>query len=129
MRAKFLWVAALAAAVGYHSAPAEGAIIPVLEQVNPVSGGFQFTYEVDLQPDQRIDPTGRNPHFFTIYDFYGYVDGSAGSLSPDWVVSVQDVGVTPTQLLPFDDPLIPNITWTYVGDTVLGAGSDALDSL
>src|SRR5690606_16371764 len=42
---------------------------------------------------------------------------------------VQDVGVTPTQLLPFDDPLIPNITWTYVGDTVLGAGSDALDSL
>jgi hypothetical protein len=64
--------------------------------------------------------------YFTIYDFGGYVPGTAGvgATSPDpsyaafWKFSSAMVGPTPGLLTPVDNPKIPNLTWTYQGPPI-----------
>jgi hypothetical protein len=82
------------------------------------SGPFTYTYDVSLQPNSALVPGGggvNSVDFFTIYDFNGYVPGSAalGSLT-GFTIIAQNVGINPaTQTPPVDNPGIANITFTY----------------
>ena len=108
---------------------ANGDIIPTLNPGAPVatSGGFLWNYSANVTVDQKIT-TG---DYFTIYDFGNsaasglpmFVPGS--NLQPaGWTFSSSLVGPTPNLVNPSDDPLIPNLTWTYTGTTpIIGAAS------
>jgi hypothetical protein len=58
--------------------------------------------------------------FFTIYDFAGYISGSCSSPA-GWTCTAQNLGFTPDDVVPTDDPNIVNITWAHTtGPTILG---------
>jgi hypothetical protein len=85
--------------------------------VTPVSGGlFRFDYFVDITRGERV----KYGDYFTIYDFTGFVAGSATGPT-GWKFSSSNLGVTPSGLLlpGADDPAIPNLTWTWKGLTDL----------
>jgi hypothetical protein len=114
----------LFATFGAREARADS-IIPELFGVFPTGGGdFTWVYEVTLTDDERLDSASPWPHFFTIYDFAGFIPGSQASTNPDWTPSSANVGPTGFGTLPADDPTIPNITWTWtpavVPQTVVG---------
>jgi hypothetical protein len=52
--------------------------------------------------------------FFTIYDFVGYVAGSA-TAPPGWEVQVALIGLTNATQAPTDSPSIVNLTFVYIG--------------
>ena len=96
------------------------------------SGPYTWNYQFDVSGDQiaTIGPApASNPvppdqiptlnvgSFLTIYDFFGYVAGSCSGPS-GWSCTAQNVGFTPSDTVPTDNPNIPNITWAYTG----GAG-------
>jgi hypothetical protein len=98
-------------------------IIPNNTLITPAGSNFIWTYNAQLTAGQNAFagpiPAG-NPvsnleyttgSFFTIYDFAGYVAGSAAGPA-GWTATVQDVGFRPSDVLPVDNASIPNITWT-----------------
>ncbi len=104
--------------------PAKANLLPFLSSVVPdASGNTTFDYSVSLSNDERMDGAGSgNVAFFTIYDFAGYVPGTAVAPA-GWTVTVQDLGITPPHLIVPDDPTVANLTFTYVGSaTVIGTG-------
>jgi len=116
--ARLLTLAVLAALAG----PATAGLLPVSVTVQPEAGNFRWTYSVVLPTDMKL----QSGNFFTIYDFAGYVPGSAtvSSTSPDssfadfWSVSTTNVGPTPDRLNPQDDPNTTNLTFRYNGPTI-----------
>jgi hypothetical protein len=122
------WIARLFAAAFIAagvSAEAQAGLLPVSVSVQPEAGNFRWTYSVVLPTDMKL----QSGSYFTIYDFGGYVAGSANLSSPfpdnsalaNWSLSTSNVGPTPNRLNPQDDPNTPNLTWTYNGPT-LGPG-------
>jgi hypothetical protein len=116
--ARLLTLAVLAAFAG----PATAGLLPVSVTVQPEAGNFRWTYSVVLPTDMKL----QSGNFFTIYDFAGYVPGSASvsSTSPDpsfadfWTVTTSNVGPTPDRLNPQDDPATTNLTFRYNGPTI-----------
>jgi hypothetical protein len=93
-------------------------IIPNQNNITASGSNFTWTYDAVLSPDQDVVSNS----FFTIYDFAGYVGGSATTSIAGWTPTVQNVGVTPSLVAPTtDDPNIVNITWTYSGSLLTGA--------
>ena len=96
------------------------------------SGPYVWTYDLSLASDQNVNsgtaptvnPVPRNilgaGGFFTIYDFAGYVSGSCTGPT-GWTCTAQDLGFTPSDVLPNDSAAIVNLTWAYTsGPTLLG---------
>ena len=119
------WIARLFAAavvVAGVTAPAKAGLLPVSVSVQPEAGNFRWTYSVVLPTDMKLQAGS----YFTIYDFGGYVAGTASLSSPfpddsalsKWSMAINNTGPTPNRLNPQDDPNIPNITWTYNGPTI-----------
>lgn len=94
------------------------------------SGPYVWTYNLQLSPDQNAvsgpAPT-TNPvsnldltfgSMFTIYDFDGYVSGSCSGPS-GWQCTAQNVGFTPIDVLPVDNPGVVNLSWVYTSGPVL----------
>ncbi len=83
----------------------------------PDGANFKWTYTASLLNGQLRAGEG----IITIYDFRGYVGGTAFAPA-DWSFSSSLVGTTPADLAPvgvlFDDPTIPNLTWSYTGANV-----------
>jgi len=79
---------------------------------------YRFTYAVTLPSDSVLRPGD----YFTIYDFDGFVPGSAvadGSIySADWAFSSLNQGPTPPGVGPVDNPATANLTWTYNGAVI-----------
>ena len=92
---------------------ARAGLIPTLVTVYPnADGTFRWTYAVTVTSDVNVN----NGDYFTIYDFAGGIAGS--DVEPaNWALSFQNLGKTPSQTNPNDDPAIPNYTWSYAGDT------------
>lgn len=99
------------------------------------TGPYTWTYDLQLSKDQNVNsglaPTSNPvPHinlnlagFLTIYDFAGYVTGSCSGPA-GWACTAQNVGFTPDDVIPTDDPNVVNITWAYTsGRTLLGQPS------
>jgi hypothetical protein len=99
-------------AVGAGTAHAH--VLPSLESVTTDGPNFKYTYDVQLDALQRLE----DADYFTIYDFAGYVPSSIVAPA-GWSASVQLVGVTPSDVLPVDDPGLWNLTWTRTGGEVL----------
>ena len=110
-------------------------IIPNNTLITPAGSNFIWTYNAQLTAGQNAFagpiPAG-NPvsnleyttgSFFTIYDFAGYVAGSASGPA-GWAATVQNVGFTPDDVTPGDNPSILNITWAHTtGATFVGQPS------
>ena len=130
------WIARLFAAavvaVGV-SAPAKAGLLPVSVSVQPEAGNFRWTYSVVLPTDMKL----QSGSYFTIYDFGGYVGGSATLTSPfpddsslaHWSLTASNVGPTPDRLNPQDDPNTTNLTWTYNGPTIRARPADTRELL
>jgi hypothetical protein len=115
----FLWAIAVVAI----SAPA--AIIPELSAVAPSAGGNNtFFYSLALAPNTKLDTTRPFEQAVVIYDFSGYVDGTIGSASGNWVTSVENSGPTEVPFIEAipgeDDPNIPNLIFRYIGPSIAG---------
>ena len=108
----------LTAALGACAAgPASAGLLPGVVTRTPDGADTRFTYAVVLPTDSQLR-VGRDNQF-TIYDFAGYVKGS--EKAPDgWAFKLANVGPTPVETDPVDDPAVPNLSWTYVGPGLVG---------
>jgi hypothetical protein len=116
-------------------------ITPVYQGNVAGAGFFTWSYNAQLSSDQDAK-TGTAPAsnpvgpgntgtagFFTIYDFFGYIPGSCAGPA-GWTCTAQNVGYTPSFVLPFDDANIVNLTWAHTsgpdieGDPVNNVGVD-----
>ena len=89
-----------------------------LGSITPAGSNFTYDYNASITANQEEVVSG---NFFRIFDFAGYVPGSA-TAPLNWVVSIANSNPTPPPnviLLHGDDPAIPNITFTYTGSTPL----------
>jgi hypothetical protein len=89
---------------------------------------------VSLSSGEALDPS-LGSQFFTIYDFYHYITGSA-IFTPSaavtlaggsFTLSTQNTGVTPATVLPADDPNVTNLTYTYSGGRIPAVGDASTD--
>jgi len=114
-----------AAAMLIASSSVNAGLLPTQVTVVPDSGNYRWTYAIVLPTDSQL----QSGNYFTIYDFAGYVPGSAVGPDANWTVSTPNSGATPTVLLPQDDPNIVNLQFTYSGPTIpagqLGLGNFA----
>jgi len=101
------------------------AIIPTLSAIAPTGGGdFTYFYSLGLAPDSKLDPSQTEAQILVIYDFAGYVDGTVGSSSGNWLASVQGSGpeeepfIEPLGAL--DNPSVPNLVFRYIGPVITG---------
>ena len=99
------------------------------------SGPYTWSYSLTLASDQDVHsgtaPVMNGvPHtdatfagFLTLYDFGGYVAGSCAGPA-GWVCTAQNVGFTPDDVVPNDNPGVTNITWAYTsGPEIVGSPS------
>jgi hypothetical protein len=112
----------ICAAVLLAASCASADIIPTLNypaDVTTVSPGvFQFNYTLSLGTNERIDAAGTgNISTFTVYDFGGF--NGVHSEPADWAFASANLGLTPPNVLPVDNPGTSNLTWTYTGSTIL----------
>ncbi len=97
------------------AAPAQAGLLPVRVSVTPEGDTFRWTYAILLQDGSQLQAGD----YFTIYDFGGYQEGT--NTQPDgWEFSSANLGTTPDRLNPDDDASLPNLTFTYTGDTING---------
>ncbi|WP_158219684.1 PEP-CTERM sorting domain-containing protein [Ideonella sp. A 288] len=102
------------------------------------TGPYLWTYDLQLSQDQDVtpgDPPTDNPvphenlrfgSFLTLYDFAGFVPGSCfGPIG--WTCVDRLVGFTPDDVLPIDDPLLPNLTWIYTAGATLSGQPNGRD--
>ena len=118
----------VAGLISLGSGPARASIIPAfVSNAANGDGTFTFNYRADLSQDEKVVPSGgtvQTTDFLTVYDFAGLLANSITTSSTDWVATVQNIGITPPNTLPTDDPSLPNVTFTYKGSTtVLGPQS------
>jgi hypothetical protein len=96
--------------------PAAAGLLPVHVGKTNDAADYRYTYSVLLESDTVL----KAGDYFTIYDFAGFVEGSNAQPS-DFAFQSQYTGPTPSQVLPGDDPDLPNLTWRYTGaDTLAG---------
>lgn len=116
------WILAAVAALTAVG-PAAAGLLPVQVTVQPESGNFRWTYAIVLPTDMKL----QSGNYFTVYDFNGYINGTAAGPDANWSVSVQNTGVTDPLLNPTDDPNLPNLVFRYTGPTIpagqLGLGN------
>jgi hypothetical protein len=89
-------------------------IIPTVSTVTQYGLNYNWDYTVNVTVDQNV----LSGNYFTIYDF-GTVLASAAPAG--WTMSQALTGVTPSLVLPFDDPTVNNVTFTYTGSPILGS--------
>ena len=97
-------------------------------------GSATYHFAVRTGPDETLGTaegkTGAD--FFTIYNFYGFADGSAKAPA-GWAFSSEEFGRTPTAngyptVLPLDVPNTPNLTWTAAKPVAPGSQVDGFSA-
>ena len=89
-------------------------------------GSSTYHFAVKLDAGETMAAGDKaSADFFTVYNFYGLVDGSAKAPA-GWVFSSEQFGRTPTLngyplVLPVDVPNTPNLTWTPTAPVAAGA--------
>lgn len=114
---------------------AQADVIPMLMGSGGVNCGIQggtwgcdYSYTAQLHGESQLTATqSDHEEYFTLYDFNGYIADSA--IVPGvglWLVSTSNVGLTPSDIRGenFDDASVVNVTFTYVGNSDVAAGSD-----
>jgi hypothetical protein len=103
---------------------ASGAVIPVLDTVTLVGTEYEFSYSGTLSGDTGL----LEDDLLIIYDFAGYVDGSAsaGIYAADVDVSTELTSV----IAPFgfdDDPTLVNLVFRWIGAPFNASGGPFAD--
>ena len=107
------------------------ALQTVVTQVDKnADGTMTYHFAVKLDAGETLTPgaSKATADFVTVYNFYGFVDGSVKS-PPGWEFSSEEFGRTPTangypMVLPLDVPNTPNLTWTVTKPIAAGAQID-----
>jgi hypothetical protein len=108
-------------AIGAPAARGEMIVMFSSVAADPAHSG-QFTYNYNavlttLSELDRLGGNGNSTNGFTIYDVNGYVPGSASSSNAAFTASSANSGLLyPTQS-PTDDADVPNVTFTYGGES------------
>lgn len=107
------------------SSGASAAIIPVLDSVTADGTDWIFSYSGTLAGDQGLVPGSQ----LIIYDFSGYVPGSidAGIYAADLAASVEFTSVILPPPSHDDNPLIPNLVFTWTGEPFNASGGPFVD--
>ena len=109
---------------------ATAAVTPALVATPAPEGkDYRWTYEISVDSLEHLVAAKSTPchaaktcgSFFTIYDFVGYVPGSA-TAPPGWKVQVAFTGLTNRTQIPTDSPSIVNLTFVYVGPPLSDRG-------
>jgi hypothetical protein len=126
-RVECLKVLALAGACCIATTAAKASVLVSMTSRTAVTGGFDYTYQASLSPDQQLN-TAVQPNFFTIYDFgpatlvssmgTGTFAGSNWSFLLNSNLTTAAEGVTPN-----NDPNIADVRATYSGPVVTGSGT------
>jgi len=100
-------------------APADAAQLTVTQIDKNGDGTTTYRFSLKIDQSETMGPASGDAlpaDFFTIYNFYGLVDGSVKT--PDgWQYTSEATGRTPAMggyplVLPMDVPGTPNLTWT-----------------
>lgn len=108
---KFGLAAGLAAALG---GPAQAGLLPLTATAVPDGDNYRYTYGVMLTSNSTLQPGDQ----FVIFDFNGYVAGS-NNQPLGFSFSSMNTGGNLGRTVPNDNPEMPNLVWTYTGDTPL----------
>ena len=107
---------------------AKADLIPILQSALPSGSNTVFTYNVSLTTGSVVAGGGVND-FITMYDFRGYIPGSATVVNTSigtWTSTEQAFGNTPASITPIDTALT-NITFTYQSaPQIVGSGQTVL---
>ena len=110
-----IWKLGLAAVLaGAFSASAHAGLLPLSATVTPDGDNYRYTYGVMLTSNSTL----QNGDQFVIYDFNGLV-ASSNSQPGGFSFSTTNLGGNPGRTVPNDNPAMPNLVWTYTGDTPL----------
>lgn len=104
---------AVMAALVVAAPAAHGSVIATLSSVSSVGSDYNFSYVGQLAPDQGVTAGDK----LVIVDFNGYVPGTVASALADVFASVSNT-LPAGMLLPpgvTDNPLIPDLVFTYTG--------------
>jgi len=107
-------MAAAVAVAALAGGSAKAGLLPTSVTVFPDAGNYRWQYAIVLPTDMKLQAG----NYFTIYDFAGLVPGTVVTPDGNWTATVQNSGSTPVLLNPTDDPSIPNLVFTYHGDTI-----------
>jgi hypothetical protein len=95
-------------------ATAQGGLLPLSATVVPDGDNFRYTYGVMLTSNSTL----QNGDVFVVYDFVGLVDGT-NDQPAGFAFQSMNTGGNPGRTIPNDNPDMPNLVWTYTGDTPL----------
>jgi hypothetical protein len=109
-------------AIGLAAAGPARALSPTVTKIEKNTDGtitYHFKIKVDEGTTAEAGAAGAkdaNPDFFTIYNFYGFIEDSVKT-PEGWKFSSEEFGKTPALngyplVLPVDVPGTPNLTWT-----------------
>jgi hypothetical protein len=108
----------LASGLAITAGPALALQTVVTQLTKNPDGTVTYHFAVKTDPGETLKPgdSKANADFVTVYNFYGFVDGSA-KVPPGWEFSSEESGRTPAKggyplVLPLDVPNTPNLTWT-----------------
>jgi hypothetical protein len=97
---------------------AQASFVPLFQGTSPSGSNTAFNYTLSFGagtsaggPVERL----QSGDFLTIYDIPGFVSATAPA---GFSLSVQNTGITPGGTVPADDSQLPNVTFTYTGDTL-----------
>ena len=91
-------------------------LLPVSATSTPMGDSTRFAYGIVLTSDSVL----KTGDYFTVYDFAGYVPGSASAVE-GFTFSSEGLGKTSGNLTPIDNPAVPNLTWTYTAsESIVG---------
>ena len=109
------WKMALATAILAGSgATAQGGLLPLSATVMPDGDNYRYTYGVMLTSNSTL----QNGDQMVIYDFTGLVPGS-NDQPAGFSFAAMNEGGNIGRTVPNDNPEMPNLVWTYTGDTPL----------
>jgi hypothetical protein len=108
----------LTSGLAFTAAPARAVEITVTQVERNKDGSTTYHFAIKTDEGETLIPgeTNATSDFVTVYNFYGFVDGSVKS-PPGWEFSSEEFGRTPTWngyplVLPLDVPGTSNLTWT-----------------
>lgn len=93
------------------SKPSMAGLLPVNVSVIPDGSHYRWTYNIVLPTDSQL----RAGDYFTVFDFGGLIANSQNQ-PENWIASTS--APIPPGVSPIDNPLLPNLTWTYAGPTI-----------
>lgn len=110
-----LWKLSLAGLLaGVFATSAQAGLLPLSATVTPDGDNYRYTYGVMLTSNSVLNPGDS----FVIYDFTGLVSGT-NNQPEGFSFAAMNTGGNAGRTVPNDNPEMPNLVWTYTGDTPL----------